>query len=99
MHQIRIKEASSGSCILNRSRIRGSQLGCAQGHMARFLMKKLGSILPNQQFAKSHIHELNKCADAILSTSGDIDWRIGRISLVEKKLLPNLDQIRKKKKC
>lgn len=35
----------------------------------RLLMTELGLLLPNQQFAKIHIHKSNKYADAISSTS------------------------------
>lgn len=44
-------------------------LAAREATWLRLLMTELGLLLPNQQFAKIHIHESNKCADAILSTS------------------------------
>lgn len=44
-------------------------LAAREARWFRLLMTELGLLLPNQQFAKIHIYESNKYADAIVSKS------------------------------
>lgn len=62
-------------------------------------MTELRLLLSDQQFAEIHVHESNKCADVILSTSEQYKLENGGDQHSEKEIAPQSRPIQKENKA